>query len=235
MSDDVERLIFRCSCGEEAKRPEAGPHLWPRYVGFGGQFAIRWHQTEQSVMAADAPYDLLDVLPTAGEVHWVRLQMPFTGAVGEAFWALCEPPMIVFNGIIGAPEDIPGIGLVAGRLLDWRRVNDNEAVGRVEVLDVVPLAELAGLPARPVGDPGGWLDSLRLGQTVYAERNGDYLAIDSSVEGDDGIWAVFDVAGGSPRLLLLSEWGAHTDIAWAGNGALSETQAGVVLGLGQKT
>ncbi|MGL4285893.1 MAG: hypothetical protein ACRCVA_06095 [Phreatobacter sp.] len=212
----MPEIEFRCVCGEPGHRPVLEEQPWARLAGYS-DMATQWHAARASArLGPGQPLSLLEHPPAVGETSWLKVGMPFAARIGETFHCLYEPPLIALNGIYeGIDADINAMALVRCRLLDGEQLNARHGVATVAVEAVTTLRDLMDGPLSRSPLPADFWNSLTL-RDRGVEREGPFTCLTSSLEGDEGGWAVFHDGPEGLDLLLYSTWDHHHDHVWAG-------------------
>ncbi|MBN8937940.1 MAG: hypothetical protein J0H01_00540 [Rhizobiales bacterium] len=212
----MAEFAFRCVCGEPGHPPVLEEQPWARLAGYS-DLATQWHASQASAsLGPGLPVALLEQPPTAGEPYYLKVGQPFAARIGETFHCLYEPPLIALNGIYeGIDADIHAITLVRCRLVDGALLNDRQGVATVAVEAVTTVRDLLDGPVTDMPLPAGFWDCLLL-RDRGVEREGPFVCMTSSLEGDEGGWAVFHDGPAGIDLLLYASWGHHHDHVWAG-------------------
>lgn len=222
MNDAPSKLELTCVCGQVGLSVDADFHPWAQIVGYGNFHALAWFATEGDALVREAPIDILEAPPVIGQRCWLRLAMPFGSQVGDTFWSLYTSPNAYWNGIDDTKESFQSPRFVACRLLDWSGDPKDRVIGSVEVLDVKSIASLSVMPLFSCAADTGLLEDFLSG-FMSVKHFGDLSHIDWTFEGDGGGWLIVRTI---PRLeiLVLGEWGSHSDYFWAGRAAPSAEQ-----------
>lgn len=212
----MPEFAFRCVCGEPGQPPVLEAQPWARLAGYS-DMATQWHASQASAgLGPGLPVALLEQPPAAGGPYYLKVGQPFAARIGETFHCLYEPPLIALNGIYeGIGADIHAIALVRCRLVDGALVNDRQGVATVAVEAVTTVRDLMNGPLTHGPLPAGFWDCL-LFRDRSVEREGAFVWITSSLEGDVGGWALFHDGAEGKDLLLYSNWDQHHDHVWAG-------------------
>ncbi|MCM3782387.1 hypothetical protein M3231_05340 [Neobacillus mesonae] len=220
---DEKVIAFHCSVCNQIYEKAKKEHKCFEITGLDHVMEWSDYKSKEDLPDLDQEHWVRsDKLPLMREYRIVQVHSHFHMSLGESFWVLYTPALSSFNGWDSHPEEIDTSAFVKCCFEQVLIRNENKAWISIIIEDVVLLKDLcAKIPPR---DGYGFTEQLILYGNPSVFEWQDWFLIDSSAQGNLGVWGLVRKTNGNYHLIAMGEWDFHIDMVYGGNLILPEQE-----------